>query len=239
MTFKQRGTFLKKLKLALVGKGIKHSKSQQMYEELLNQSVDYTLLDYDNEESIPPLNDLLNEFEGISITAPYKHVFIPQCEVDPFFTEMNAINCTGRFDSKLKGTNTDYLALENLTQNYIKNFEKIVLLGDGAMARITVALFEKYNVEFEQFSRKKNDNFAQKNYVQMGEGKKSYIIINSCGRQFQFDQPILSNTVFYDYNYAHEYHTDFFKNTEGEYVDGLDLLKSQARYALKFWGIIS
>lgn len=236
---KRRGSFLKKLKLALVGKGIKHSKSQQMYEELLGTSVDYTLLDYEQESQIPNLSDLLLDYQGVSITAPYKHVFIPQCEVDEFFKDLNAINCTGRFGDTLRGTNTDFLALENLTQNYFQNFEKIILLGDGAMARITVALFEKNNIQFEQFSRKLNPDFFEKDFVYMGEGKESFLIINSCGRKYEFNQPLSSNTVFYDYNYAHEHHTNFFKKSDGKYIDGLELLKSQARYALKFWGIIS
>ena len=69
----------------------------------------------------------------------------------------------------------------------------------------------------------------------MGKKVKSFLIINSCGREYKFDQPLLSNTVFYDYNYSHEFHNQFFKHSDGQYIDGLDLLKSQALYALSFW----
>ena len=113
-----------------------------MYEDLLGGSVDYTLLDYDNEGQIPNLSSLLSKYDGVSVTAPFKHVFVPCCEVQEIFKELNAINCIGKFGNCLKGTNTDFLALEKLTQSYFKDFEKIVLLGDGAMARITISFLE-------------------------------------------------------------------------------------------------
>lgn len=232
-----RERYLKKNKLALVGKGIKHSKSQQMYEELLGRDVDYTLLDYPDEQSIPPIGELMDIYEGVSITAPYKHVFIPQCKVDPFFQALDAINCIGRIDGEIRGTNTDYLALEELIENEFCKFDKIILLGDGAMARITIALFEKLKIAFDQYSRKLNPDFAAIDFLEQADQVKKFLIINACGRSFQFDQPLKSNVLFYDYNYSHKYHTEFFKNTDGEYRDGLELLKSQARYALKFWNV--
>lgn len=228
---------MQKLNLALVGKGIKHSKSQQMYEEILNTSVDYTLLDYANESDIPPAKELLNKFDGISITAPYKDCFIKQVEVDERFIKLNAINCIGSFGTDLKGTNTDYLAMEEFVDNEVKfQFDRIVLLGDGAMARITIDVFNAKNIKFDQFSRKLNSDFLDFNFLVEKNASEKLLILNSCARVFNFNREIDSNTVFYDYNYSHEYHSDFFKNSLGKYVDGLALLKSQARHALKFWG---
>jgi len=228
---------LSKLKLALVGKDIQHSKSQQMYEELLQTSVDYTLLDYRLESEIPPLKDLMQEFQGVSITAPYKHVFLSQCKVEDAFLKLGAINCVGISEGSLFRTNTDYLALEEIIKNEFASFSKIILLGDGAMARITIALFRELAIPFEQFSRKLSDNFDTINFLEYADQVKDLLIINACGRSFQFNQELKSNMLFYDYNYSHEYHMNFFKNSRGKYVDGLGLLKSQARYALKFWRV--
>ena len=54
------------LKLALVGKEISHSLSQKMYEDLLKQKVDYSLLDYSSNQLIPPLSVLFGNVWRVS-----------------------------------------------------------------------------------------------------------------------------------------------------------------------------
>ena len=63
-------------KFALVGKDISHSLSQSIYERLLQQAIDYTLLDYEKSEDIPTLSYIFNNgLKGLSITSPYKSYF--------------------------------------------------------------------------------------------------------------------------------------------------------------------
>ncbi len=59
-------------KLALIGKNISHSKSPEIYNKLLNNQVEYTLLDCDTVDAIPSLDELMKKFDGVSITSPYK-----------------------------------------------------------------------------------------------------------------------------------------------------------------------
>ena len=54
-----------KYKLALIGKNIAHSKSPEVYKTLLDNNVEYTLLDFISENEIPKLSELLKTFDGI------------------------------------------------------------------------------------------------------------------------------------------------------------------------------
>ena len=64
-----------KVKLALIGSNIAHSKSQDMYEKILKQSINYDLIDVPKNE-LPTLIDLAAQYDGVSITAPYKKDYL-------------------------------------------------------------------------------------------------------------------------------------------------------------------
>ena len=78
-------------KLALIGRNIAHSKSPEIYSKLLENNVDYHLLDYPSVDQIPSLDYFSKNFEGISITSPYKEVFINDVELVGKAKELKAI----------------------------------------------------------------------------------------------------------------------------------------------------
>lgn len=222
--------------LALVGKNIQHSKSQNMYEKLLDQKINYTLLDYEREKDIPTLTSLMKRFDGVSITAPYKTHFLN--ELDTLITEVPAVNAIKYENGKLIGNNTDFFAVEEILNNYhASGINKFYLLGDGAMGKMTKKLLVKAGYSFEHFSRRLG-NLDQVSPSGLG-GNYSELVINTCGRNF--DYPIKSFTEFdfWDMNYALEHHQDKFKNSSTRYQDGEAQLLMQAKYALSFWNLMS
>lgn len=224
------------LKLGLLGKGISHSRSQEMYEKLLGEKVDYHLLDYSSEESIPMITELFKQgFKGLSITFPYKRTFLDQVEIDSDpIKELNAINCMGVFDGKIKATNTDYLAAEFLLKDFSNH--EFVILGNGNMARIFKKLMLLEGKTFSHFFRSEKGDLNSLDYHSLKKGK-DLVVINCCSRQFQFDAKLPSGSTFWDMNYSFPEHDHLKEKVDLTYREGLDLLLEQARFALEFWKI--
>lgn len=227
-------------KLGLLGCNISHSKSPEIYNKLLNGNVDYQLFDFPDEESIPSLDNFFQRVEGLSITAPYKRVFLKNVSMDTDVEKLDAINCIRKTESGYEGTNTDFLALEEILTKYLNDFGSlnVILLGDGAMANVLEVLFEKLKINFKQFSRKKTPDFKNlKIKASLFESTHKTIVINACSRNYLFNGEIDSEIDFYDLNYSSLEQENYFNYRPNKYTDGIELLEGQARHALKFWGI--
>lgn len=226
------------LKLGLVGKNISHSKSQQMYEELLGQKVDYTLFDYQSEEEIPELSFLFEQVEGISITSPYKKIFTNDVEIVGEVSEIKIINCIRKTGELFEATNTDFLAVNNFlkTSDILKD-RQLVILGNGAMAEITKHSALQNEIDYLQFGRSLTADFEKLSLkkIQKDIGKRLFVI-NACSREYEYRGEVSGDLIFWDYNYGHTFHFNRFTQSNTQYIDGIDLLKSQALFALKFWG---
>lgn len=226
-------------KLGLVGRGISHSKSQQMYEDLLKTSVDYHLLDYESEEQVPAAKDFFEQgFKGISITYPYKKTFINQVKViNEKIESLKAINCI-RCDGKiLVATNTDYLAANELLKRHLNKGKKFIVLGSGNMATIFLSLLADSNETYIQVSRSQDGDLNKYDYSALLDQKTSELfLINCCSREFVFKSSLPENSSFWDMNYSMKEHDSLFDRGI-TYCDGLELLRMQAKFALKFWKI--
>ena len=222
------------INLGLVGKNISKSKSKQMYEKLLGKEVNYQLFDYSSSKEIPSLDDLFNKVDGLSITAPFKIHFLKDVQIDNEIKLLGAINCIKKVDNNYFGTNTDYLACKDILLRYFDFGYKFFLLGDGAMSRVISTILKDNKQEFVILSRRdknlNNFNFCKE--------ETKYIIINTCHKSYVFDGFIDNGLVAYwDLNYSVEISKEspLFKNDK--YLDGLELLFLQAKYALEFWKI--
>jgi len=226
-------------KLALVGKDISHSKSQKMYEELLSEKVNYTLLDYSSAKDIPSAIELFKEFDGISITAPYKKHFLAETIVDSNCVDLMAVNCLRLKDNVIESTNTDFSAVEEHLSTYNKfKTMKVIILGNGSMSFMTQKVLKQKNIEFEVVARKTHGDISKLNLNEFfSNSSEKKLIINSCSRSFIFEGDLPSDAIFWDYNYNYEPHASLLADRCFEYIDGLEMLKSQAYHALKFWGI--
>ena len=221
------------INLALVGKDIAHSKSQIMYEKIFKQAVDYTLLDYKNEKSIPKAEVILSRHDGFSITSPYKRFFVDECEVNE---NLDVINCVGKFGRDIKATNTDYLACIDILERFIdKNISKIFILGSGAMAKILIKACEKLELDYFTFSRKEGN--LESIHQEIENNNKDFIIVNACAREFLFTPKVDKTYTFWDLNYSHHEQESKFNQSKITYIDGLELLELQAKYAVSFWNL--
>jgi|GEM_PF-482508 shikimate dehydrogenase len=233
------------IKLGLLGKDISHSRSKQMYEEILGQEIEYALLDYNSTNQIPELPELFNGFDGLSITAPYKNFFIGHKNTTLMFDEYPAINCVHKCKDKnvYELYNTDYLAVLDILESLEREFGnelEVIVLGDGNMAQITSIALSTKGYKFRIISRSRlKADLNTLDYVKLFK-KNSYqsVLINCCSREFEFNANIPSDLLFWDQNYDLKAHQEALPAL-CQYRDGLNLLKIQAREALRLWGLLN
>ena len=228
------------IKLGLVGKQIAHSKSQAMYEKILARKIDYHLFDYPSADAIPSLKELFKIVDGVSITSPYKRHFLPQISKILEVPFSDAINCIKFEEGKFYATNTDYLAIKEISPLLLKKYEisQVFILGDGVMSKLTQAIFSTLNfARFEVLSRKTKSDFSAFDFSKKASPEHKILIINACSRDFVFSNSTNENCIFWDFNYGHEVHIKQLPNKVGFYLDGLEMLELQARYAVQFWNV--
>lgn len=226
------------IKLGLVGRSISHSRSQEVYEDILSQKIDYTLFDFPNENDIFELPLLFEKVQGISITSPYKKHFMSKVKMELEIKNLGAINCI-RFDGEsFFATNTDYLAASKIITGQLDHFKKIewYILGDGSMASVFKKILERNGQHYLQYSRKEHGQLEDLNIVSQ-KNISPLFVINTCSRDYIFKGKMPQGSVFWDCNYNMPVHQNFFQKSRIDYHDGMELLRLQASYALSFWGI--
>lgn len=231
--------FLNMNKFALVGKDISHSRSPEMYRKLISPNVHYDLLDYKNEKEIPTAIELLNLYDGINITSPYKKHFLNQVELTSSAQEIGAINCLKKDkNGKIIGENTDYLAILDILKQMQKDYGEIevIILGDGVMANVTKIALKNLSLMYKILSRKQTKDFDQLNLVDHFHSPTALpVVINTCAREFVFNGIIPNRALFWDFNYNFGHHFSSIPGKVHKYVDGLEMLEQQAFYAVAFW----
>jgi shikimate dehydrogenase len=228
---------LKKHKLALLGKNISHSKSPEIYNELLNNNVIYKLLDISVESQIPTLNELFKQFDGISITSPYKEHFVSEVKLIGDATKLGAVNCIRKNNDVFEGINTDYLAMVEIFKSIFQMnaVDSIIVLGDGVMSRVAAHALNSFDKKYLILSRKLTEGFAQVSLLDFQKEKK-LLVINTCAREYVYRGELSKNVIFWDLNYNFKEHFEIL-HSKCTYIDGHDLLKLQAVFALSFWSI--
>lgn len=233
-----RKNILKMIKLALVGKNISHSKSPEIYSQFLGEELIYTLLDYQSPKEIPSAEKLLNQFDGISITSPYKEHFIREINLVEDAANLQAVNCLRKSqDNKIEGVNTDYLAVVVILNELFQLYGEleVLVLGDGVMSRVLQFALRQLKKKYNVISRKLNPKFSNINLPDFLDQNK-ILVINTCSREFVYSKELNKNIIFWDFNYNFSPHCDLFKD-KCIYIDGLSLLTLQAEFAIQFWSI--
>jgi len=229
------------IKLALLGQNISHSQSQKMYEGVLKRSIEYGLLDFDNPNEIPSLEKIFNQYQGFSITSPYKQHFLEEVKLQGKSKEIGAINCIRQVKSgEYEGINTDYNAVKEITSNLIDKYGQlnIAVFGDGVMSKVNALVLDELSIPYKIYSRKIGDDIASFDVAEHRiKPDETLLIINSCSREFKYEGQGGLEAIFWDQNYNLAHHQDVLPNKFHTYFDGTDLLQIQAIHALKFWGI--
>jgi shikimate dehydrogenase len=225
------------MKLGLLGFPIQHSKSPELYRKFLGHKLEsYELFSYPNPNEVPDLTYFQERLNGLNITSPYKNHFIHEVEVtSELVKQLGLINTIAFVEKKIFATNTDLLAVEEILKNYLTQYPDlyIQLLGNGAMAKVTLLVASKFGIPVTQFSRRLNPDMATLPLPRRHEGQP--LIINACSRDFIFSGELQGDEIFWDYNYAFRPHADSLSLKAKTYQDGLELLEKQAQHALHFW----
>lgn len=226
------------IRLALIGKNIKHSQSPEIYRQLLsNKQLRYDLIDVANETQLPTLEELFPKYDGVSITSPYKRSYLSKIHVEEQVRSLNAVNCLRSTGSGVEGTNTDFLAVKTIIDRMLESSSGLnfVILGDGAMSFMTQSLLSSMNIHFKLFSRRADGPIDQLDLRELGNLPERLVVINSCSREFVFKGSLPDRSVFWDYNYDRPEQSSIFDGSTIQYIDGLELLTLQAKWALRFW----
>ena len=94
--------------------------------------------------------------------------------------------------------------------------------------------FKKTGVEHIVLSRKRK-NLEQIDQYLHELSDRSLLIINACGRSYNFDFKSPKPLKVWDLNYSMPEQQNYVLKSGHEYTDGEDLLIRQAEYALSFW----
>lgn len=128
----------KPLRLGLVGRGIGHSLSPRLQQELLRLSGrpgDYQLLDGDDWQR--PLNALRRgELDGLNVTTPFKRAVAGECQLD----QPGPINCVRLREGQLQGWSSDgpgFMDALDVLQPLAQPAQ-VLLLGTGGAAESLV-----------------------------------------------------------------------------------------------------
>jgi shikimate dehydrogenase len=202
--------------------------------------VSYQLFDYKEADQIPGLEELFkNQLTGLSITAPYKEHFLGDVKIeDQVVRDLGAINCVKRDSEGFLATNTDLNACREILRIHKKNgVDRFIILGSGAMSRVTQACLKEMGVNFEIYSRSKNGEISHLDLRDKAKGQT--LVINTCAREYIFNGQLSEGAIFWDHNYSNQQHLDNFSQVFPHvvYRDGMELLEFQAVFALKFWNL--
>ena len=226
----KQGAFLQaKVSLALIGRFIAHSKSPQIYQQIIGPGVKYDLIDRDHGNLLPSLEELFEKYDGISITAPYKKHYINHVEMLDEYSTIG-VNCIRKRRGQFEGILSDAPALKFYLDQYLQLYSKypIILLGNGAMAELVRFFLSKMNLSYTQYSR--SLGYSMRGFKL---DLSPMLIINTCSRDYVFEGRLHPQSVFWDLNYDFSPHV--FLKHQCTYLDGMGMLLKQAEYSVNFW----
>ena len=126
-------------KYGLIGKTLSYSFSKIIHEFLLNRyqiAGTYDLIEVDSVSRA-----LLEQYDGLNVTIPYKQDVIPLLDENncPF----PACNTIKNVDGKLIGFNTDIMGYDLLVEKLgVTNIKKVVILGAGATSKMLQYIYK-------------------------------------------------------------------------------------------------
>ncbi|MEZ5359199.1 MAG: shikimate dehydrogenase [Candidatus Zixiibacteriota bacterium] len=133
---------------ALLGRHIGYSLSAEIFGrmyELLDIDGTFEMFDVASEELDSALIRL-REFDGFSVTVPYKEAVIAHLDrMDAVATAIGAVNSVSCDSGNLTGYNTDWQGFLHPLQDKIQGGDRITVIGNGGAARAVVwALLTAY-----------------------------------------------------------------------------------------------
>ncbi len=227
----------------LIGEKLSHSFSKIIHEKLCDYS--YDLLPMNKNE----LHGFMmkKQFDGINVTIPYKLDVIPYCdEIDDTARRIGSVNTIVNKNGKLIGYNTDFYGfLYTIKVNNINVVDKIVMiLGSGGTCK-TVNAVAKYLQAKEIIIVSRTQSEHSITYEQALKRQDVDVIVNAspkgmypnndeCGLDIS-NFKSLSAVIDVIYNPLKTRLLQQAQANNIQYVNGLQMLVAQAKYAAEFF----
>jgi shikimate dehydrogenase len=227
----------------VIGYPVKHSLSPRIFSilgNLLNQNIDYALLEVEPEKFSSFAKDSLTKFKGCNVTIPYKEAILPY--LTNISDEGRAIGACNVINEGI-GYNTDYLGVIETFREHkisVKDNPALVYGAGGAAKGVIFALLQAGAKQVFVHNRSPEKAHAlckQFQQVKATIPKSVPLCINTLPPTVSKDNyPVPKKVQFaFDLNY-HTKRSPFFEAMEGaEHIGGLDLLLWQALYTWDHW----
>lgn len=222
---------MKKYKLALLAKNMKHSVLPKAYGYIgagIGYDIDFEICNVDEENLSDMVRELKKTRDGFTVTMPYKTKIIDYCdELDESAEKCGSANTILVKEDRLIGYNTDGWGLVNCLKLKGIGFKgkKIAMTGAGGVALSiaynllindveSVTVVNKFPDETDRLVKRMGSKFTAypldpENLVKASEHADVYINASLLGQlgcddydDFSFLDVLKEDAVVYDVNYA-------------------------------------
>lgn len=153
-------------RFGLVGKRLDYSFSKDFFSDFFQKNAleaSYENIEVSEIEALFARTDFF-EFEGLSVTIPYKTAIIPFLdELSPEAKAVGAVNCVKIDGKKTIGYNTDAFGFQQSIKPFLENrHEKALILGTGGASKAVEYVLKNIGIEVIYISRnpKKENQFS-------------------------------------------------------------------------------
>ena len=242
------------LKLCLIGKNIKNSRSPELYKTFAKRDgidLSYELRDLNREDLSAFVNEVrAGRYNGFNVTAPYKNEIIKYLDhISEDAEAVAAVNTVYNKDGVLYGYNTDIYGAQKSINPILKE-GNILILGRGGAARAVIRAFK--DKDLIVYARDFNNDDLLKikddlKFIDNLQGQDFVNVINATSVGFNeektlMEKPFASQKTAIDLIYTPE-KTMFLSCMEKsglEIKNGFEMLELQAKMSYKiFLGEIS
>lgn len=237
------------LKLCLIGKNIKNSRSPELYKTFAKKDgvdLSYELRDLDREDLSAFVEEVRSgKFTGFNVTAPYKNEIIKYLDhISDDAKAVAAVNTVYNKDGVLYGYNTDIYGAHRSINPILKE-GSILILGRGGAARAVIRAFRDKDLTVYARDFNNDDLLEIKDdlkFIDNLQGQNFVNVINATSVGFNEDKtlmekPFASQKTAVDLIYTPE-KTMFLSCMEKsglEIKNGFEMLELQAKMSYKIY----
>ncbi len=241
-------------KYGLLGKNISYSFSKSYFTEKFkreNLQHSYENFDIPSLESFPKIISETQDLQGLNVTIPYKEAVIEFLdELDGDAEKIGAVNTIKvSKDKKLVGYNTDHFGFQKSLEAFLPLQKNTALiLGTGGASKAVAFALKNLGFDFKFVSRKTSPETLTYSDLDRSIIEDHFLIIN-CTPLGTFPnmtdcpnipyQYLTQNHLLYDliYNPAETTFLKQGKKQQTQIVNGLEMLKIQAKKAWEIWNL--
>ena len=241
-------------KFGLVGKNISYSFSKKYFTEKFQklglETYKYRNYDIPDIEEFPfVIYQQEDEFQGFSVTIPYKQAILKYLdEVDVDAKKIGAVNTIKvTEDNRLIGYNTDVYGFQKSIEPLLKkHHKKALILGTGGASKAVAYALNKLDIAYEFVSRNVSENSLLYSILSQ-QFMEEYTIIINCTPLGT--HPNIDDSPNIPYEFITEKHLLFdliYNPSETKFLqegkkrgaiikNGLEMLELQAEKSWEIW----